>query len=186
MYGNCSQKLFILSKIRKFINECVVLRLYKALILSLIDYGDACYRGANKGDLNRLQNKALRIVNLSPRYTSNISLHKQYKVVPLYVRRQQNLLKIIHSYIAHNPMLISVPRVVNNGLITTRQSTAPYIPLKVPKSSKYAQSCAQKGPSFWLDLPLDMRREYDCELFKMRVKQHLLEQLDRLHNVFEL
>lgn len=55
MKAVCSQKLFTLSKIRKYITEEISLRLYKSLIQSILDYGDVMYIGASKTDLRKLQ-----------------------------------------------------------------------------------------------------------------------------------
>lgn len=95
----------MLSNIRKFLTDNITLKLYKSLILSVVDYGDILYNGANKKELNniqKLQNRALCITSLRQRFTTNMSLHRQYNVVPLFIRRKANQVKTIHNYLAHN------------------------------------------------------------------------------------
>lgn len=82
LISRCSQKLFMLSTIRKFLTDHIALKLNKSLILSIIDYGDILYDGANKRELDKnelvqkLQNRALRIISLCQRYTTNLFLHR--------------------------------------------------------------------------------------------------------------
>lgn len=47
----CNQKVFLLSKIRRFVTDHIALKLYKSLFLSIIDYGDILYDGADKKNL---------------------------------------------------------------------------------------------------------------------------------------
>lgn len=103
--GKGNYKLTTLAKIRRYITKDIAIRLYKTLVLPIIDYGDVLYTCVSKTKLDvvqRLQIRALRIVDLSPRYTTNISLHQKYLVLPLYIRRRDNLLKTVHTFLRHN------------------------------------------------------------------------------------
>lgn len=63
------------------------------------------YDCATKSELDKLQkiqNRALRVANLSLRYTRNIDLQRKFKVVPLFMRRDKNIQKMIHTYFLHN------------------------------------------------------------------------------------
>lgn len=140
--------------------------------------------------LQKLQNRALRIANLAPRYTSNIELHRYYKIVPLYMRRERNLLKLLHTYLLHN---LDYMEFQWDGSMCgskdsqdsriTRQMSAPYVPLQNPKSTKYKISCAFKGPWLWLELPLSFRREADQLKFKQLLKIKSLSHLETLNSV---
>lgn len=194
MKAVCSQKFFTLSKIRKYITEEISLRLYKSLIQSILDYGDVMYIGASKTDLRKLQliqNRALRIVNLAPRYTSNISLHQKYNVHPLYVRRNNNLLKAVHTFILHNVESLNLPWSTNDGdpqnanVRITRQMSTPYLPLPLPRTVRFKESCAYKGPKLWIDLDLNIRSVSNHNRFKVLLKLKAREYLTNLTSVFE-
>lgn len=167
--------------------DAIALRLYKALVLSVIDYGDVLYDGANKKELDnvqRLQNRALHIVSHCQRYTTNIALHRKYNVVPLFIRRKANQVKAMRNYLLHNPeknrMLDqSVDRV-------TRLLLAPYLDLPHPYSSKFQKSCSYLGPQSWNSLPTDIRRENDPLLFKTKLKAFALAQSQLVTSVFEM
>lgn len=126
--------------------------------------------------MQKLQNKALRIICLSSRYTTGASLHKRLNILPLFIRRQQNLMKIVHSYIGHNQELTVVPQLLNNDSRVTRQNTAPFIPLKTPSHFKVCTfMCSQRSLT-----PLVIRKERDKELFKMLIKHRAFAELNTL------
>ena len=64
-----SQKVFLLSKIRKCINFDAVLKIYKTMILPILEYGDILYDGCNQDLLSKiktLQNRCLHLCNFEP------------------------------------------------------------------------------------------------------------------------
>ena len=50
-----SPKVFLLGKIRQYVNDNTAIMVYKSMILPLIEYGDILYKGANQKLLNDLQ-----------------------------------------------------------------------------------------------------------------------------------
>lgn len=103
--SSCNQKLFTLSKIRKYITQPIAIRLYKTLILPIIDYGDVfynCLANTHLDKVQKVQNRALHIVDLPPRHKTNVHLHKKYQVIPLFIRRGNNLVKLIHTFLWPN------------------------------------------------------------------------------------
>lgn len=183
-------KLCTLSKIRRYINEDVAIKLYKSLILSIIDNGNVFYDCAGKGNLDKiqkLQNRALRIVSLVPRYISNIELHKKFNVLPLHLRRARNLQKLMHNHLLQNINQIDFPWSSNEDntrdSMLTKLRYAPYILLKIPKSTKYKDCCTFKGPQLWLSLPLCSRLEVDPNRFKLLLKSKAVEDLKTIISV---
>ena len=64
VFNLVSHKIYMLSRIRQFINKDVSLLIYKTKILPYLDYGDILYDGADSKSLVRLQklqNRALRV-----------------------------------------------------------------------------------------------------------------------------
>lgn len=191
LVSRCSLKICTLSKIRKYINEEVAIKLYKSLVLPIIDYGDVFYDCASKNTLDRiqkLQNRALRKVSLAQRFTSSIELHTKFNVLPLYMRRVKNLQKLMHSYLLHNINQIDFPwssaEGDAEGSRVTRLRSAPYVPLKTPKTSKYKDSFGYSGPKLWLSLPLCFRQEADPSKFKLLLKAKSFEDLKTVTSVF--
>ena len=66
LYNRVQIKLFTLSKIRRFIDKSVATIIYKQTILPIFDYGVFLLDSSTQktiDDLQKLQNKALRIIN---------------------------------------------------------------------------------------------------------------------------
>ena len=56
-----SHKLYILSRIRKHIDEETSTRIFKSMIAPLIDYGDIIYAGTNQINLDKLQSLQVEV-----------------------------------------------------------------------------------------------------------------------------
>lgn len=188
-YNTCNHKLFTLSKIRKYLTKDIVIKLYKTLILPILDYGDIfynCLPNVVLDKIQRVQNRALRIADLADRYVSNVELHQKYYVQPLFIRRRINQLKMVHTYLRHHlddNELGWGHSSLNANIRLTRQTAAPYIPLKLPKSSRYSKSCAYMAPKLWLDLPLATRQIADRDSFKSDLKTKARLELMNIQSV---
>lgn len=114
-----------------------------SLILSLIDYGDMLYDGANKKDLNHiqnLQNRLLRIISQCQRYKSNIVLHRQYNIVPLYIRHKANQVKAMRNNLIYNS---NKNRMLDQQVDrVTYLLSAPFLDVVQPHSKKFQKSCS--------------------------------------------
>ena len=76
-----------------------LLTIYKALIRSILDYGDVAYSSACKRQLDRLsciQTEALRLCCGAPKGTSTSALQNECGELPLHLRRLEN--SIINEY----------------------------------------------------------------------------------------
>jgi hypothetical protein len=73
-----------------------LLTIYRALIRSILDYGDVAYSSASKSSLDKLsiiQNEALRLCCGVPKGTAALALQNECGELPLHLRRLQNSLK---------------------------------------------------------------------------------------------
>src|SRR5688572_12401941 len=74
-----------------------LLAIYKALIRSIIDYGDIAYSSACKSYLNKLntiQTEALRLCCGTPKGTTALALQNECGEMPLHLRRTSNSIKM--------------------------------------------------------------------------------------------
>ena len=77
-------------------DKVTLLRLYKALILSKIDYGSQAYNSANASELSKLdkiQNQAMRIATRALKSTPINNLQVECGLKPLSLRREELILK---------------------------------------------------------------------------------------------
>lgn len=92
---------------------------------------------------------------------SNIDLHKKFRIVPLYMRRNSNLLKLMHTYLTHNitrmkfPWGVPLDGATRDGSSgpaiqsrVTRQITAPYILSRYPDPLAIKLPETLRGPNY--------------------------------------
>ena len=95
-----SHKIYLLSKIRQFINERTALFIYKSMIAPIIDYGDIIYMGGtedNLSKLQKLQNRGLRICLKIQHHIPIILLHQQAEIPNLKTKRACNIKKYMYK-----------------------------------------------------------------------------------------
>ena len=107
-----AHKIYLMSKIRKYISCHQAVTMYKTKILPYFDYGDILYMGTNQqtiSKLQKLQNRALRLCLNETPYSSIAYLHKSTKTDHLAHRRNSHLLNFAYQR-KNNPKFIRVPR----------------------------------------------------------------------------
>ena len=103
LYNRVQIKVFTLSKIKKLIDNSTANIIYKQTILPILDYGgfliDSCTQ-KSIDDLQKLQNKALRIVHgFKLLNAPNIeALHNMSSLLSLKQRREKQLLHLMLWY----------------------------------------------------------------------------------------
>ena len=94
VYQLASHKIYLLSKIRQYVNANAALSIYKTKILPYFDLGDIFYLGSHQKStvkLQRLQNRALQVcIGAAPRTSTN-ALHVLAQVPLLEHRRLSHL-----------------------------------------------------------------------------------------------
>ena len=145
---SASYKAMLLSKIRKYITTEAAIRIYKTMILPLIDYGDVLYDGSNQSLLKKiqmLQNRCLRTCVYKNYHIAVDELHAICTVTPL------NILGIMHlklfMFKQRNNMDI-----VNIRQVHTRAHDAILFITNRPNSEKYKLNVYYKGALLWNDM----------------------------------
>ena len=111
-----SYKSLLLAKIRKYITQDVVIRIYKTMILPVLEYGDVLYDGANKKLIDKLktiQYRCLHTCLLPQEHIPIIRLHEICGIGNLGMRRTMHLQLYMFKQ-KHNVDL------VNNRTVYTR------------------------------------------------------------------
>ena len=127
-----SHKAFILCKIRKYINVKTAITIYKTMVLPIVEYGDILYDGANEKllhELQKAQNRILKICNNADRYISTVQLHNDSKINLLKERRILHLNLFMFKQ-KHNV------NIVNNCDVRTRAHEAQLFTTVKPNNEK--------------------------------------------------
>ena len=160
-----THKLYLLSKIRKYLTKNACTTLFKTMILSLIEYGDIIYAGTNQSNLNKIVNlfyRGLRICENSNDPVSKEILCHNNHISPLESRRKMHLLLFMHKQTCKSNL-------TKRTNIRTRLHCAPVFKTYKPDNEKSKQNVLYRGAIAWNALPSYDRNKTFTE-FKSKLK----------------
>ena len=166
-----NNRLFQLRKIRGCITTNCALSIYKTMILPLLEYGGVFLSSctdAEQTKLQRLQNAALRTVYRQDNYARVYDLHIRANLLPLKLRREITLIKIMHTKVYNNEGIC-----VRN--LNTRNYDGPVMDICRPNSNRFSKSVAYRGPVSWNQLKPDLRCINDKYVFVKAIKSYFWE-----------
>ena len=151
----------------------------RSLVLSRLDYANSLLVNINVSDIDRLQriqNRAARIVLNARKYDHVSPLLKQLHWLPVSKRIMYKVALIVYKSIhGLTPQYIScLFSPVQQSRYSLRSRTDPHL-LKIPniKLKKGEQNISFYGPTLWNSLPLDVRSCPSVESFKRNLKTYL-------------
>ena len=150
-----THKLYLLSRIRKYLIKSASITIFKTMILSLIEYGDIIYAGSNQTNISKIVNlfyRGLRICDNSNNKVSKEILCRDCHIAPLDVRRETHLLLFMHKQ-TQKEYLLKKPR------IRTRMHQAPVFKLCKPNNEKVKLNVLYRGAILWNGLPANDRNK---------------------------
>ena len=162
-----SHKLFLLSKIRKFITKAAALRSYNVMVLPYIDYGDIVYAGATTTSLNklqRLQNRALRIILNDYNSGSTHIMHQNLRILPLNNRRCLHFLNFAFKR-------SNQPRYVDNRDLLTRAHDKKLLLCPKMRTEQMKKSVMYNTAKHWNNLTLEEQQANNYVSFKYKAKK---------------
>lgn len=127
-----------------------------------------------RGKIQKVQNRALRICGLAGRYTSNLTLHRHFKVLPIMLRCKLDILVAMHKRLTREP----TPG-TSEGVSTWAQSV-PTIPVPRARSARFMNSIAYQGPLIWESIPPYMKGIRDLESFKKCARLLVMQDFESL------
>ena len=161
-----AHKLYLMSKIRKYITEIACINIFKTMVLSLIEYCDIIYAGTSQGNLSNIDNlfyRGLRICVNNQAHLSKNELLTNCKISPLKDRRLSHLL-IFMSKEKTNQNLLKLAR------IKTRLHLAPVFNTYKPNNEKARANVIYRGAIEWNNLP-SIERNLNLDEFKVKQKR---------------
>jgi hypothetical protein len=171
--------LWNLSRIRRFITEEACANAMRALVISKLDYANAllsCCRNKDIARLQRLQNRAARIIFQVPRRQSasplldslhwlNIDKRIKFKIL-LYIYKALNGLSPV--YLSDS---ISIHTPSREGLRSSQDHNRLVIPRCYRRNGD--RSFSAFGSKLWNHLPLSIRSLPSVQAFKRSLKTHM-------------
>ena len=110
MCNTISHKLYLMSRIRKFLTTQACINIFKTMVLSVIEYGDIIYAGTSVGNLDKLDRLfygGLRICLGNENIFTKEELCNECKISILSKRRDLHLLLYMHKQ-RSNPDLLRI------------------------------------------------------------------------------
>ena len=108
MVSTVSHKLYLLSRIRRYLNNAACISIFKTMVLSVLEYGNIIYSGTSKINLEKLDKlfyRGLRICDATNNKVSNKQLCEDYNITPLESRREVQLLLFMHKQTQNTDIL---------------------------------------------------------------------------------
>ena len=164
-----AHKLYLLSKIRKYITIGQAIAIYKAKVVPYFDYGDIFLMNINQkaiDKLQKLQNRALRIC-LALDGRSNVNdMHNTCNINKLTHRREAHLLNFVYKR-AHD---VNYVQVGNRDL---RRFDAPVLKETKSNNKNFEKSVLFQGAVSWNRQTVEDRNILNHKAFKKMQKRKL-------------
>ena len=174
LVSNISFKLYMFSKIRRFLNEKCAIIIYKTMLMPFFDYCDIVYMYSGQNELQKLKRHHLRGMK--------ISLNGGYQLdeKDLYIKCNLSKLEIRRKVHLRNFMFKQKKKkcnVVDNSEVTinTRLHDGPVFKVTHPNSEPIKRSVMYSGALEWNSLDADLRNIDDIVSFKRKQKFWMLE-----------
>ena len=164
-----SHKLYLLSRIRRYLTIDACINIFKTMILSVIEYGDIVYSGTyvkNLDKIDRLFYRGLRICLGNEVAYNKDELHSECNISSLSKRRDLHLLLFMHKQSNNNLLL-------KPCTIATRLHAAPVFIQCKPANEKVKLNALYRGASLWNGLPAKIRN-FSFKDFKNVLKRDML------------
>ena len=135
------------------------------MVLPILEYNSAIYNfttAQNSQKLQRIQNRAIRIITKTDKPTSTTELQNKLKLQPLHRRWQNQLLTLMHIR-SRNPIHTQTAH------RTTRQTSKYNIKIPRPKTQLLKHAPCYKGAQIWNALP-EAHKALELRPFKKYIK----------------
>lgn len=166
-------KLGLLYRTRPYVNQYRSLMLYKSLILPILDYGDCLLTALSQQNafkLQKIQNKALRIILRSDVYRSVIYLHQELNLLTLYERRNYHLAVMTYKCLtdkAPGYLIDRLSYVSSIHPLNTRASQENDLYISRARHAIGNKAFSRLGPKIFNELPSNVRQSTSVISFKM-------------------
>ena len=102
-------KIYMLSKVRRYIDFNTALTIYKTMILPILEYGDVAYDNSDLQLLDKLQvlqNRALRICLNRQEHVPVVRMHQDCKIAKFKARRITHLRMFMYKQ-KYNELIVN-------------------------------------------------------------------------------
>ena len=178
-----SKGIGILAKLRHFVSEDILRKLYNAFIQPHVDYGLLLWGNAFDTHLHKIAtklNKAIRIISFKDQHEAAQPLFKRHKILDLNNNIKYNHSKFMWKYVhnQHPKCILTLfetnPNPKANQYITRQMSQGNlYIPFRRTKIGQHF--ITYSGVKLWNEnIPIKIKENVHLPAFLKEYKSHLL------------
>ena len=168
-----SHKLFLLTKVRNFVDKKQALAIYRSKVMPYFDYGDVFLLGIQirtRDMLQKIQNRALRLV-LGRDSRHNVwELHHEAGIPYLDDRRECHMSNLVFRR-KLLPVYVQAP------VRPLRMYEAPILVEHQSLNATFERSVLFKGAKIWNQLTVKVRNIPNYEAFKRNRKQQMMNRI---------
>lgn len=175
-----SSRIYLLSRIKQYLNLEARKLFCNGYIMPLIDYCCTIWGNCSEDNLNRilkLQKRAARLVFDADPLSSSDPLFKELKWMPVKTRIHYHKLLLIYKSLHHQ-----APEYLSGNLTYVRENNPYHLRNAVrgnlytnkPRTELYKKSFQYSASILWNGLPDDIRLSSNIDVFRNRLKCYLL------------
>ena len=173
LISNISFKLYMFSKIRRFLNEKCAITVYKSMLMPFFDYCDIIYMYSGQNELqklNRQHTRGMKICLNGGYILNEDELYIKCNLSKLDVRRKVHLRNYMFKLKKFDNNLVNNVDVHVN----TRLHDGPVLKVTHPNSEPIKRSVMYSGALEWNNLDSEVRNINDIVQFKRIQKSYML------------
>ena len=166
-----NHKLYMFSKIRKYLNVDSAVTIYKTMILPYLDYGDIFYMSATFPEIKKLDKNHIRGLRIGFKIQGKIDdvdLFNLANISNLSNRRKVHL----RNFMYKNKKKCTIKE---ENRIVTRSNSGPTFNVKKPNCETFKRNVYYIGANEWNSLDADVRNLEHYYQFKRIQKSWLLK-----------
>ena len=171
VYKKGNYKVFMFSKIRKYITQYAAKMIYKQTILPYMDYScflmdSACDYSLSK--LDKIQKRCLRLIEFKNKIQRERDLNvlmANYNIEPIRQRRNRQLLHFMYN---ESKTLLNLNK--RNINITLRSDNKVKFKEKLTRKTTIQNSPYYRGIQLWNTLPANVQKSESLTVFKRKIK----------------
>ena len=166
-----NHKLYMFSKIRRYLNVTSALAIYKTMILPYFDYGDIIYMSSNIPEIRKLDKNHIRGLRIGFKIQGKIEDNDLFNLAN--ISNLENRRKVhLRNFMYRNKEKCVTKE---ENTITTRLNSGPTFKVKKPNCENYKRNVYYAGAVEWNSIDSDVRKLEHFYQFKRIQKSWLLK-----------
>ena len=165
-----NHKLYMFSKIRRYLNDQSAIRIYKSMIVPYFDYGDISFMSSKMREVKKIDKYHIRGLRISFKIQGKIEDRELFKLGKVSNLENRRLMHLRNFMFKNKSKCIEE----NENRIVTRENSGPTFRVIKPNCESFKRSVYYTGAIDWNSLDAEKRNIKNYYEFKRVQKSWLL------------